>query len=389
MDGVKELILTGLVYDIIYSTTSDIKKIWNMMNLAGIEEYPNCVFAFQVDNYEWITANRSEKYKQDLRNSILKALNTYPGEKNHLSAIMGDSLVAHLVTVDYTGAVDARDKCIEMARGIKDWVEEVCVIPMSVGIGRTYRDVRNLNLSYKEALRALNYKFFKGNHQIIHYDDITPSGNDEEIFLTDIESELAAKVRGGDVSGACSVIDILFTASHGTNSTVVKVKAIELFMYVMRIGVENGITPERMVSTTLSYIDDLLKSETATELCETSKRYITEVIDLMRSIKDRQNLKLIDEAIEYIRQNYSEDITLEDISSYIGFSPYYFSHVFKACTGLNFIDYLTRIRIENAKKLLKQENLKISAIAKMVGYKDPNYFSRVFKNVVGIPPSKF
>lgn len=389
MDNIKELILTGLLYDIIYSNTSDIKKIWDMMNLAGIEEYPNCVFAFQIDNYEWITANRSEKYKQDMRNRLLNALNTYPLEGSHLSAIMGDSIIAHLVTVEYTGVVEAREKCVEMAREIKDWVEEECSMPTSVGIGRTYRDVRNLNLSYKEALRALNYKFFKGNHQIIYYDDITPSGDDEELFLTDVESELASKVRAGDKNGACSVLDILFASGHGTNSTVVKVKAIELFMYVMRIGMENGIAQDKIVSTTLRYIDSLLKSETALELCETSKRYINDVIDLMQSIKDKQSLKLIDDAIEYIRQNYFEDITLEDISSHIGFSPYYFSHVFKAYTGLNFIDFLTKIRIENAKKLLKQENLKISAVAKMVGYRDPNYFSRVFKNVVGVPPSKF
>lgn len=389
MDNIKELILTGLLYDIIYSTTPDIKKIWDMMNLAGIEEYPNCVFVFQIDNYEWITANRSEKYKQDLRNRILNALNTYPSEKYHLSAIMGDSIIAHLVTLEYTGVVDARDKCIEIAKGIKDWVEEACTLHVSIGIGRTYRDVRNLNLSYKEALKALKYKFFKGNNQIIYYDDITPSGNDEEIFLTDVESELAAKVRAGDTLGACSVLDILFTSGHGTNSIVVKVKAIEFFMYVMRIGMENGIAQEKIVTITLGYMDSLLKSETVLELCETSKRYITDVIDLMQSIKDKQSLKLIDNAIDYIRQNYFEDITLEDISSYIGFSPYYFSHVFKAYTGLNFIDFLTKIRIENAKKLLKQDNLKISAVAKMVGYRDPNYFSRVFKNMVGVPPSKF
>ncbi|HPU62655.1 MAG TPA: AraC family transcriptional regulator, partial [Mobilitalea sp.] len=98
---------------------------------------------------------------------------------------------------------------------------------------------------------------------------------------------------------------------------------------------------------------------------------------------------LICKAKAYIEENYNKDISLDEVSRKVDISPYYFSKLFKEETGVNFIDYLTNIRIEKAKKLLLYSDMNIKNICLDIGYSDPNYFSRIFKKQVGLTPTEF
>jgi two-component system response regulator YesN len=99
--------------------------------------------------------------------------------------------------------------------------------------------------------------------------------------------------------------------------------------------------------------------------------------------------ELINEAKVYINNNYMDDITLESVANEMCISSYYFSKLFKKEANINFIDYLTDIRIKNAKYKIRNTNKSIKQISKEVGYNDPNYFSRVFKKQTGYSPSKY
>ena len=70
-------------------------------------------------------------------------------------------------------------------------------------------------------------------------------------------------------------------------------------------------------------------------------------------------------------------------------SPYYFSKLFKEETGENFIEYLTKLRIQKAKELLVDKEKSMKEICGQVGYSDPNYFSRIFKKSVGVTPTEY
>jgi len=70
-------------------------------------------------------------------------------------------------------------------------------------------------------------------------------------------------------------------------------------------------------------------------------------------------------------------------------SPYYLSHLFREELNITFLEYLTMVRMEEAKKLLKDTSLSIVAIASQVGYEDASYFSKVFKKYVGISPAQY
>jgi two-component system response regulator YesN len=103
-----------------------------------------------------------------------------------------------------------------------------------------------------------------------------------------------------------------------------------------------------------------------------------------------KNGKLIQQAKNYIDQHYMDaDLSLNDISTLTNLSPSHFSTVFSRETSQTFIDYLTAVRIQKAKELLRTTNLKSSEISYRVGYNDPHYFSFVFKKNTGFSPSEF
>lgn len=92
---------------------------------------------------------------------------------------------------------------------------------------------------------------------------------------------------------------------------------------------------------------------------------------------------------DYIDRNYKKDISAKDVAGILGYSDVYFSKVFKQLFDDNFINYLTKIRIDRAKVLLKDVSFNIKEVGKSVGYADSNYFTKVFKRSIGISPSEY
>lgn len=130
---------------------------------------------------------------------------------------------------------------------------------------------------------------------------------------------------------------------------------------------------------------DLIKKDKDLELIKQSfyrelERYRQDIL----SINDR----IILSSKQYIRNNFGSDITLEKIAQKFAISPHYFSKLFKQETGKNFIEFLTEVRIMEAKERL-MSGASIKEVAIDVGYKDPNYFSRVFKRITGKRPSVY
>jgi two-component system response regulator YesN len=97
----------------------------------------------------------------------------------------------------------------------------------------------------------------------------------------------------------------------------------------------------------------------------------------------------IEEICQYIAANYMKELSLDEIANRVGFSRFYFSKLFKQYKGLNFIDYLTGVRIQKSKELLKNSRLSVKDISYKVGYSDPNYYTSVFKKKEGLSPSEY
>jgi AraC-like DNA-binding protein len=98
---------------------------------------------------------------------------------------------------------------------------------------------------------------------------------------------------------------------------------------------------------------------------------------------------VIRRAKEYILEHQSEDLNLGQVARAVNTSTFYFCKMFKKVTGINFTDYLSRVRIEKSKNLLLNPNLRVSEIAFEVGFQSLTHFNRVFKKVLGQTPTEY
>ncbi|UKS26801.1 response regulator [Paenibacillus sp. HWE-109] len=97
----------------------------------------------------------------------------------------------------------------------------------------------------------------------------------------------------------------------------------------------------------------------------------------------------IQKAARYMEDHYAEALPLQLVASHVHLNVTYFSHLFKKVTGRSFIDYLIELRMEKAKQLLSNTDLKITDVSGMIGYDLPNYFAKLFKQTTGLSPKDY
>ena len=110
---------------------------------------------------------------------------------------------------------------------------------------------------------------------------------------------------------------------------------------------------------------------------------------LVPILESSDTMQKINKACSYISQNCSNDISLQDLSKYVGFSPFYLSRIFKQITGYRFVEYLTLQRIRHAQSLLSDSNLTMTEIAYRSGFKSISTFNRVFHQYRGCSPREY
>ncbi|MBM7582351.1 two-component system response regulator YesN [Caldicoprobacter guelmensis] len=214
----------------------------------------------------------------------------------------------------------------------------------------------------------------------------------EPLYPIDKEHELLSKVRLGDRAGAKEILNDLlgdiFFRTVG-NMDLMKARILELVVVVSRAAVEGGASLEKLLGLNYGFISELSRIDSMDEICHWVVKVLDTFMDTMYETKKVRNARSLGEALKYIRENYNRDITLEDVARSVYISPYYLSHLFKEELNITFLEYLTMVRMEEAKKLLKDTSLSIVAVASQVGYDDASYFSKVFKKYVGVTPAQY
>jgi two-component system response regulator YesN len=141
----------------------------------------------------------------------------------------------------------------------------------------------------------------------------------------------------------------------------------------------------------MNQIETLLVNITTIEqVREQAQKILVSAIEFRDEQINSQYSAIIFRAKAYIDQHYSQsDISLNQVANYVNRSPSHFSTIFSHEAGITFRDYLTQVRIEKAKELLSTTMLRSSEISYNIGYKDPHYFSSVFKKNTGLSPKEF
>jgi len=212
------------------------------------------------------------------------------------------------------------------------------------------------------------------------------------LYPLETERELLRRVRLGDKEGAKEVLNeilgkILFKNAGRTE--IVRARILELAVVLSRAAVEGNAELEMILGLNFEYIQKLGKLKSIEELCV----WIVEVLDRFTECvyenKNIKNVNVIRNAQEFIRTNYKKKIKLEDISKVVYLSPYYLSHIFKKETGYTLFQFLTNVRIEEAKRLLETTRWSATRISFEIGCTDQSYFCKVFKKKAGISPYEY
>jgi len=310
--------------------------------------------------------------------------------KDYCDGIVGNVMsnkVAVLVPyADSQMDYSQRNELIEKTREFASMLQRKLGVDFKIGIGGV-KEFAKLNESYDEALVAL----VNGSGRVAHADDLSIRCGYEENYPVDIENKLFESVEKGDYVGAGNFSAQFFSwmEENFPDSVMdIRLKILEFVLYSERIlYIKGGIVYE--FKSRSDYLPSVLNTEDTQEL---KKWFIDKIVDITKRIGNSRTVKsesLIEKAEAFINRNYMKELSLDDISRYCNISSYYFSKLFKQETGENYVEYLNRVRIENAKKMLSDSDVSIKEICYSVGFSDPNYFSRAFKKYEGVTPSEF
>ncbi|MFA5422773.1 MAG: helix-turn-helix domain-containing protein [Phycisphaerae bacterium] len=206
------------------------------------------------------------------------------------------------------------------------------------------------------------------------------------------EKELISKVKIGDRTGAKEILNsILGTILFHDPSDlgVLKARIIELLSILSRSAVEGGVDVTTMLERNLGYVTKVMQFDTQEDLCAWISVALDEFIELVYNSQDAKKVTQIQPAVNYVDANYDKPVSLAEVARACHLSVSRLAHLFKEQMGITVIDYLTNVRIERAKQMLLATNQNCTEICFQSGYCNQSYFTRTFKELVGMTPRQF
>jgi Response regulator containing CheY-like receiver domain and AraC-type DNA-binding domain len=307
-----------------------------------------------------------------------------------LSSVVG-SIMANKVAIfvpwqNNTMEFEERSQVIERTRNMVHKLGRQITLQFRAGIG-TVRSFVQLHESYEESKKALRI----GRGSVVQVQDLMLGCDYEKNYPVDLEEKLFWYVRNGNVEGNRECTNQFFdwmVQNYAEYPQEIRTKVLEIVMNAEREaflqgGMRYGLLYRK------DYLDTVLACSSFEELRQWFVRKVVEATKNVTEKKQEQNNSIVGKAKEYMRNHYTKDLSLEEVAKYVDISPYYFSKLFKEEERENFIDYLISLRIDRAKELLHETEKSIKEVCSEVGYSDPNYFSRIFKKIVGYTPTEY
>ena len=291
----------------------------------------------------------------------------------------------HIIMLASLGAPDREMLLRSCCHQICSSVHDTLKFTVTLGIPALFTSLRSLSSAYQDALWALDHRFLMGNARCIFREDLKPSAG----LLSDCVEPggLLLDLRSGSYEKAYNQAETLLSKSLSREQMIFL--AVRLLSDIITCLEENRISSGHFE------LDEMLKKLLSIELGIELKQYVLDrLLEACELLSDSSGLKqnrTINEAIRYIDQNYADSsLTLTGIAKKLYLNSSYLSYLFKQETGLSLSEYLTKVRLREAKQILDEHTgCPLSLLAASVGYKDEYYFSKCFKKAYGISPKKY
>jgi Response regulator containing CheY-like receiver domain and AraC-type DNA-binding domain len=300
--------------------------------------------------------------KQGMLKKLLKIFREELGMSLHFELIMKNES-------EYTVILDGGTISDSSAEKLHEHIKQEFNLPLAMGISDVCIGKDSLKHAYLHAKQALGYSFYQKS-AIYHYEpknSSVPHKMSYHRFYDDVRKLLIAS----DIEG------------------IIRMAECQISIF------EKEITRPEAVIEWVKEMDHILQSDRSLEEYEKINHIdqVRAVIDSWQAgircypnIESKVSNIIVAQAIEYIMKNYGEAISLAAIADHLKINATYLSRIFKQETKMNFTDYLTICRIENAKELLSETNKKIKEISAACGFYDYRYFCKIFKKAEGRSP---
>ncbi|MDF2514508.1 MAG: response regulator [Herbinix sp.] len=286
--------------------------------------------------------------------------------------------------------------CLEsISENIHNCLFKNVTVPYTIGVGLSYPSIHHIAKSFSQAKKSIQNNFYLGEQKVQVYQDNNESKYEQNFirFYPEEMEHVAVAISNGNHIDTKRYLAAMFQALIEQNllPEIVKNYCIALKLMVQSKIMNSTGVMEKIIGD--DYNEFVKEALTVKEL----ETYIVNVmVALAKAIDEtidpldvKEQRIIIDKAKAYIAACLSEKITLKMISEYVYLSETYFSFLFKKVTGITYIDYIQKLRMQEAKKLLVNTNYKVYKIAEMIGYSDYKYFSVQFKKYVALTPKEY
>ncbi|MDO4331851.1 MAG: response regulator [Eubacteriales bacterium] len=266
-----------------------------------------------------------------------------------------------------------------------------------VGVSLPHHGTGELRRAWLEASRARKHAFCRCQH-VSHYEETEEiqqaeagnlqNGEKEELLQDGTILKVVQMIGTDKIKEALRLVEqFLGRIRRGSYTT----EELEHYMEVLIPGIQktyqNALEEKKEDLERFSRFYELPSVEVLMEELTGWMIAFHEKIDTR--FEDYRNKQKMEQAIAYIRKNYSSDLNMAVVSNYVSMNYSLFSYAFKQYTGKNFVNYLKDLRMEEAKRLLAQTQLRVVEISQQVGYENEKHFMKIFKSVCGVSPTEY
>jgi two-component system response regulator YesN len=236
------------------------------------------------------------------------------------------------------------------------------------------------------------YEAMKVNAKAAQHTD--KSSGVEEVFPINrarqqlISAQTMAFILAGQTDSLKQYLDQLMCDIRCMSGDSWKIEALSL-SFALQDTARKQLEQELNPQTFSVRISQLHACSRLDEVLDWMKTEVEQFLSFLFEWQHRYSENAISKAVRYMEEHYSEQLPLQLVASQVHLNATYFSHLFKKETGRSFVDYVIDLRMEKAKKLLSNTNLKVTEVSGMIGYDLPNYFAKLFKQSTGLSPKEY
>lgn len=285
-----------------------------------------------------------------------------------------------------------KEKLLSFSKEITAAINKILHLKVTITLSERTDQIKQIPFIFNQVSQGKLYRDFENKNQLIDLSQINiESATKKNKYPFETEKKIIQSIRRGYINETEQLVrEFLKELTEDENKEIhIQQGMIQLLSTIQHEIIRSGIQPSELY-------DDNNMMEKLTQIREIEwmvrwviDKVIAPYIQILESRMDIEMKTLVENTKEYINNNYMrEDLSLETCADIEGISSYTLSKAFNNILNINFIDYLTNIRIEKAKDLLLNTDKKIGEISEDVGYQR-SYFNRVFKRQVGITPSQY